>query len=158
MSAGDWAAAIDQLIRLRRNVLTFYTLPEESVELFRQNRGAILFANYGTQQLQMLREAGIDAGYVIPKEGALAWLDCWVVTQGTARPDLAMAWIDFALSPDVSRALTQRHGLGNTLEKPPGEQASDRLIWLEPVENPRQRARLWQQIVSGDRPGKVKAP
>lgn len=158
LDKGDWTAAIEQLVALRRNALTFYTLPEESVELFRQNRVAILFANYGTQQLQMLKAAGLDVGYVIPREGALAWLDCWVVTQGAANPALARAWIEFTLSPEVSRALTQRHGLGNTLEKPPGESPADRLIWLEPVENPRQRARLWQQIVSGDRPGKVKAP
>lgn len=155
----DWAAAIDQLIALRRNVLTFYTLPEESVELFRQNRAAILFANYGTQQLQLLRDAGIDAGYVIPKEGALAWLDCWVVSAGSRQPGLAKSWIDFTLSPEMSGALSSRHGLGNTLSGAPKDRsaAPERLIWLQPVEDIKRRTRLWQRIISGALPAKVHA-
>lgn len=156
LQEADWAPVIEQLIALRRNVLSFYSLPEDSVELFRQNKIAILFANYGTQQLQMLKAAGLDVGYAIPREGAMAWLDCWVVTAGSKNPALANAWINFTLSPEVSRALTLRHGLGNTLEKPDSENAGDRLVWLEPVEDPGRRARLWQQIVSGDRPGKVR--
>lgn len=156
LQGADWAPVIEQLIALRRNVLSFYSLPEDAVELFRQNKIAVLFANYGTQQLQMLKAAGLDVGYAIPREGAMAWLDCWVVTAGSKNPALANAWINFTLSPEVSRALTLRHGLGNTLEKPAGENAGDRLVWLEPVEAPGRRAKLWQQIVSGDRPGKVR--
>lgn len=44
---------VNHLIALRRNVLTFYTLPEESVELFRHHAVALLFANYGRQQLKL---------------------------------------------------------------------------------------------------------
>ncbi|HET6718204.1 MAG TPA: extracellular solute-binding protein, partial [Rhodocyclaceae bacterium] len=156
LQEADWAPVIEQLIALRRNVLSFYALPEDSVELFRQNKVAVLFANYGTQQLQLLKAAGLDVGYTIPREGAMAWLDCWVVTAGSQNPALANTWINFTLSPEVSRALTLRHGLGNTLQKPAGENPGDHLIWLEPVEDPARRARLWQQIVSGDRPGKVR--
>lgn len=156
LQEADWAPVIEELIALRRNVLSFYSLPEDSIELFRQNKIAVLFANYGTQQLQLLKAAGLDVGYSIPREGAMAWLDCWVITAGSKNPALANNWINFTLSPEVSGALTLRHGLGNTLEKPAGGNASDRLVWLEPVENPGRRARLWQQIVSGDRPGKVR--
>jgi putative spermidine/putrescine transport system substrate-binding protein len=155
LQEADWAPLIEQLIALRRNVLSFYALPEDSVELFRQNKIVILFANYGTQQLQMLKAAGLDVGYTIPREGALAWLDCWAVTAGSKNPALANAWINFTLSPEASRALTLRHGLGNTLVKPAGESPGDHLVWLEPVEDPNRRGRLWQQIISGDRPGKV---
>lgn len=161
LAAADWAPAIEQLIALRRNVLSFYSLPEESVDLFRQNRVAILFANYGTQQLQLLRAAGLDVGYVIPREGALAWLDCWVVTAGSEQAALAKAWIDFTLTPEVSQALTQRHGLGNTLQASASDSGSnsgaDPLIWLQPVEDPPRRARLWQRIISGDQASKVNA-
>src|SRR5438132_2384218 len=76
----SYPAVVDQLIALRRNVLTFYSLPEEAVELFRNNKVALLFANYGTQQVQQLKKAGADIGYAIPREGARAWLDCWTVT------------------------------------------------------------------------------
>jgi putative spermidine/putrescine transport system substrate-binding protein len=138
------------LIALRRNVLTFYSLPEESVQLFREHKAALLFANYGTQQVQQLRKAGADIGYVIPKEGALAWLDCWTVTSGARNKPLAEAWIDYMLEADVGRALVERQGLANTVDSG-NSAAGSKIIWLEPVENPNRRSSVWARIVSGDR-------
>jgi putative spermidine/putrescine transport system substrate-binding protein len=140
------------LIDLRRNVLTFYSLPEESVALFRQHKVAVLFANYGQQQLKMLRDSGADVGYVIPKEGALAWLDCWAMTRGAKNKNLAERWINYMLEPKVSAELTRRQGLANTLEPSASSQESDKILWLEPVENDQRRAALWSRVLSGDRP------
>lgn len=142
---------VAHLIALRRNVLTFYSLPEESVELFRDHKAALLFANYGTQQVQQLRNAGADIGYAIPKEGALAWLDCWTVTRGARDKALAEAWIDHMLDKAASQALVQRQGLANTVDAAPAAAGLDRIIWLEPVEDAARRAALWSRIVSGDR-------
>jgi putative spermidine/putrescine transport system substrate-binding protein len=154
----DWPATVNRLIALRRNVLTFYTQPEESIELFKAHKVALLFANYGSQQLQLLRAAGADVGYAIPREGALAWLDCWVITRGARNKALAEAWINYFLSPEPSKALVSRQGLANTISPSPYHRASDRLIWLEPVEDVERRSLLWERIVSGDRAGKVLAP
>lgn len=154
----DWPAAVDRLIALRRNVLTFYGQPEESVAVFMEHGVALMFANYGRQQLKMLREAGADVGYVIPREGALAWLDCWAVTRGARDSKLAAAWIDYLLEEAAGRALVERQGLASTTSPSPLHRAGDRLIWLEPVENPERRIRLWRRIVSGDRASKVLAP
>ena len=86
---------MDQLIALRRNAQRFYTQPEESVELFKNGHAALMFANYGSQQIKLLRAAGVDVGYSIVSEGALAWLDCWVITRAARNPALAQAWINF---------------------------------------------------------------
>lgn len=152
----DWPQAVASLVALRRNVLGFYTLPEESVELFQRHRAALLFANYGTQQLQLLREAGANVGYVIPREGALAWLDCWVIARGVKNPALASAWINYTLERDVSQLLASRHGLSSTVAT--GADAQSRLLWLEAVEDVERRSRLWERIMSGDSVGKVLAP
>ncbi len=144
----------DHLIALRRNVLTFYTLPEESVALFRQHSAALMFANYGRQQLKLLRDAGADVGYVIPQEGALAWLDCWAVTRGVKNRDLAERWINFMLERPVSRELTRRQGLSNTIEADTETRDADKIIWLEPVEDDKRRSALWGRIISGDLPGR----
>jgi len=40
----EFGKVAERLIALRRNVLTFYALPEESVELFREHSVALLFA------------------------------------------------------------------------------------------------------------------
>ena len=78
LSPAQTLAVAHKLIDLRRNLLTYYTLPEEATALFVQHRAALMFGNYGTQQVELLRRAGADVGYVIPDEGALAWLDCWL--------------------------------------------------------------------------------
>lgn len=158
VSERSWPDLVDRLIKLRRNVLTFYTRPEESVELFRKHGVALLFANYGTQQLQLLRQAGADVGYAIPREGALAWLDCWAITRAAGNRDLAHAWIDHMLDDAPSQALVRRQGLANTVTAAPDQRADARLIWLEPVEDVARRTRLWQRIIAGDRANKVLAP
>jgi putative spermidine/putrescine transport system substrate-binding protein len=158
IASDDFAQIGEQLIALRRNVLTFYALPEEAVSLFREHQVALLFANYGRQQLKQLRDAGADVGYVIPREGALAWLDCWAISRGARDLALAEAWIDFSLEPPMSHALVERQGLSNTLEEPTDADQPGRLVWLRPVEDAERRARLWERILSGERPPLAEAP
>jgi len=154
----EFGKAVEKLIALRRNVLTFYTLPEESVELFREHSVAVLFANYGRQQFKQLRDAGADVGYVIPSEGALAWLDCWAVSRGAKNQRLAENWINYMLDTSVSRELTLRQGLSNTIEPDPLANNADKIIWLEPVEDSKRRTVLWSRIISGDLPEKLLLP
>lgn len=158
IAAAELPRTVDRLVALRRNVLGFYTQPEESVELFRSHRVALLFANYGTQQLQLLKAAGADVGYVIPREGALAWLDCWVVTRGARDLALVNAWIDYTLEEKVSGLLVSRQGLANTIAASPAHGTDDHLLWLEPVEDVARRERMWGRIISGDRAARVLGP
>ena len=141
-----------KLIDLRRNLLTYYTLPEEATAFFVQHKVALMFGNYGTQQLAQLRRAGADVGYVIPDEGALAWLDCWAMTSAAANRPLALAWINYMLEPDVSALLIQRQGLANTLTPSPESNLNAHLIWTRPVADVQRREALWSKIVSGDLP------
>jgi putative spermidine/putrescine transport system substrate-binding protein len=154
---GQLGPLAKDLVALRRNVRAFYSLPEESLELFRKHRIAVMHANYGQQQLKQLRDAGLDVGYVVPREGALAWLDCWAITRQSTQIELATEWINYMLEPAVSGALTRRQGLANTLEEPPALSAdapAGAIVWLEPVEDEARRAQLWQRILSGDRPNR----
>jgi len=151
LNATQMRAIAHKLVDLRRNLLTYYTLPEEATAFFIQHNVALMFGNYGTQQLELLRRAGADVGYVIPDEGVLAWLDCWSMTRATADPALALAWINYMLEPEVSRLLTQRQGLANTLTDPAAHSDIARIVWIGPVENIQRREDLWARIVSGDR-------
>lgn len=158
LTRSDWPRAVDRLVDLRRNVLGFYTQPEESVQLFMRHGAALMFANYGMQQVHLLKAAGADIGYVIPREGALAWLDCWAITRRARDPALAHAWIDHLLGDLASDLLVKEQGLANTLTESEASRAENRLLWLEPAENAERRDRLWQRIRSGDRAAKVLAP
>jgi len=141
-----------KMIATRRNLLTYYNLPEEATELFVQHKAALMFGNYGTQQMTSLRLAGADVGYVIPDEGALAWLDCWAMTRSVVNRALALDWINFMLEPSVSGLLTQRQGLANTLTVSLESSDTGHIVWLQPVEDIQNREALWSRIVSGDRP------
>lgn len=149
--------AVARLVALRRNVLGFYTTPDESVQLFMRHHAALMFANYGWQQVHLLEAAGADVGYVLPREGALAWLDCWVITRAARDPALAHAWIDHLLGRQASELLVSRQGLANTVTDSAATRAGSRLLWLEPVENSHQRESLWARIYSGDRAERVLA-
>lgn len=144
-----------KLIDLRRNALAFYSQPEEATALFMERKATLMLANYGSQQVQQLRQAGADIGYFVPHEGALAWLDCWAISKGVRQTGLAEAWINYMLEPQVGRALTTRQGLPNTLEESKELKPDAPLIWLKPVEDAARRAQLWDQVISGDRPERL---
>jgi putative spermidine/putrescine transport system substrate-binding protein len=151
LDATQMRVIAQKLVDLRRNLLTYYTLPEEATAVFIQHKAALMFGNYGTQQVELLRRAGADVGYVIPEEGALAWLDCWSMTRSAADRPLALAWIDYMLEPAVSALLTQRQGLANTLSAPVDNSGNAHIVWIGPVEDIQRREDLWARIVSGDR-------
>lgn len=157
LSAGDLTRVTKKLVDLRRNVLSFYSAPEEAVQLFQKNEIAYMYGNYGMQQVKQLKAAGADVGYVIPREGALAWLDCWAVSAGRKNQKLAETWIDYMLEKKVSQTLTDRQGLRNTLMPAASITATAmdspgnaRILWLEPVEDVMKRKVLWGQIIAGD--------
>ncbi len=149
MSSAELNEAAKQLIKLRRNVLTFYTTADEATQWFKQYDIALVFANYGTQQVKALKDAGADIGYVIPREGALAWLDCWAISNAVKNRLLAESWINYMLEKSVSEHLTSAHGLANTVTPFPDSKPGDKILWLQPLENPAKRKALWDKILSG---------
>ncbi len=150
----DWKLLVGDLIELRRNVLGFYVQPEEALKLYREHNAVLLFANYGSQQLHTFKSAGLDVGYTVPKEGALAWLDCWAIVSKSTHKKLAEAWINYMLDPGVSNYLVVRQGLSNTLTDS-SERSKDILYWLQPPEDINKRMLLWKRIISGDQLEKV---
>lgn len=154
----QWPATVDRLIDLRRNVSGFYTQPEESVALFMKRKAALMYANFGSQQVKLLKAAGADVGYALPREGALAWLDCWVISRGARNTALAAAWINYMLEEKPGEALLQRQGLANTTSESPFFTPDARIVWLEAAESEERRNQLWGRIISGDRANKVLQP
>jgi spermidine/putrescine transport system substrate-binding protein len=52
------------------------------------------------QELKAEKAAG-EAGYVVPSEGTLFWLDTWVMLAEAPHPNAAYAWLDFIHEPEV---------------------------------------------------------
>ncbi|MCG9661790.1 Putrescine-binding periplasmic protein precursor [Vibrio mediterranei] len=138
-----------KLISLRENTLTFYRSLEEATELFNRFELSIMFANFGHQQVDSLKKTGANIEYTIPKEGALAWLDCWSILSTSKQTELAHRWIDFVLEPWVQLELTKRHGLQSPLNQFSESDNKEKLIWLSPVESPEKREAMWDSVYSG---------
>ena len=156
LSTAEMNQTIKKLLKLREQMPLFYTGPDESIRLFIQSKAALMFANYGNQQFKQLQAINPDIGYIIPKEGALAWLDCWAITTGAKNKRLAEKWINFTLEKNVSTALTRRQALSNTLVA--GNLSDDdKIIWLEPSENFSLRAQYWDRIRAGNARKSIKS-
>jgi spermidine/putrescine-binding protein len=52
------------------------------------------------QELAELVEQG-DAGYTVPSEGTLFWMDTWVMMADAPHPNAAYAWLDFIHRPEI---------------------------------------------------------
>ena len=82
LDAEQMAAVKAKLIDLKHNVLSFYTTSDEAQQIYQNNDVALIWANYGQQQLKALQDVGAHVAYINPSEGALAWLDNWVISKG----------------------------------------------------------------------------
>ena len=146
LSAEQLAAAKKKLIDLKKNVLSFYTTADEALQIYQNNDVALIWANYGQQQMKAMTDAGAHVAYINPKEGALAWLDTWALTSGVKDKELAEQWVNFVLQKKIGEQLSQRTGFGNTVAPFPSAGENDTMVWLEFVEDPTKRADLWNEI------------
>lgn len=107
-----------------------------------------------------------DIRYVIPKEGAIRWVDVMAIPKDAKHPGNAQAFIDYLLDPKVSAAITDAVGYANpnkdatALVEPdiannagvyPPDDVRAKLV--DPKSLPeavqRQRVRAWTAIKSG---------
>ena len=135
-----------KLIDMKHNLLSLYSTADEALQLYQQNDVAIIWANYGQQQVKMMKAAGAPIAYVNAKEGALAWLDTWAMTSGVKNKELAEKWVNFVLQKKIGEQLSQRTGFGNTVVETGSANPNDKLVWLEFVEDPTKRSDLWNEI------------
>ena len=54
LSADQMAKIKEKLIALKGNVLSFYTTPDEALQLYKSNDVALIWANYGQQQVKAM--------------------------------------------------------------------------------------------------------
>jgi spermidine/putrescine-binding protein len=138
-----------KLIEQKKLVLTYYAGFEDGVNIFSQG-GVKLMFSMGEPQVGMLKEKGVKAAMTIPKEGAVGWLDCWVVSVGAKDTELAYKWINLMLRREVGAHLGEKHGYGNTTEPKANEKAgltyADKLIYLQAPEDFQKRTELWNEV------------
>lgn len=146
LSAEQMEQVKAKLIALKGNVLSFYSTADEALQIYQNNDVALIWANYGQQQVKAMKDAGAHIAYVNPSEGALAWLDTWAMTSGVKDKELAEQWVNFLMQKKIGEQLTERTGFGNTVAPSANAGADDKLVYLEAVEDPTKRSDLWNEI------------
>jgi len=146
LSADQFATVKAKLLELKPNVLSFYTTADEALQIYQNNDVALIWANYGQQQLKAMQKAGAHVAYIAPTEGSLSWLDNWALTSGAKDPDAAAKWVNFLLDKRIGAQLSERTGFGNTAAASSNANDNDKLVWLESVEDPLKRSDLWNEI------------
>ena len=136
-----------KLIDMKHNLLSLYSTADEALQLYQQNDVALIWANYGQQQVKMMKDAGAPIAYVNAKEGALAWLDTWAMTSGVKNKELAEKWVELRAAEEDLRRAVRAQGFGNTVVEFPsaGAERQDRLA-ARRSRIPTKRADLWNEI------------
>jgi putative spermidine/putrescine transport system substrate-binding protein len=146
LSADQLEKVKSKLVDFKKDVLSFYTTADEAQQIYQNNDVALIWANYGQQQLKALQKVGAHVAYVNPSEGALSWLDNWAMTSGVKDKAAAEKWVNFLLQKKIATELSDRTGFGNTVVASGSANESDKLVWLETVEDPLKRSDLWNEV------------
>jgi putative spermidine/putrescine transport system substrate-binding protein len=145
LSDEQFAQVKDALIEMKRLLVTYYTGFDEGVEIWKQNDVVASLA-MGEFQAQKMLSQNMPIKYIIPKEGAIGWLDCLLLSAGAQNVDLAYAWFDHVLQKKIGEELTAKNAYGNVVSPTPGMEYADRLSWLLPPEDFNKRIAVWNEV------------
>ncbi len=134
-----------KLIEQKKLLLSYYNGFDDGVEMWKKNKIVAMFALTELQAKKMI-DQGLHVKYIIPKEKAIGWLDCMLLTAAAKEPDLAMAWMNFVSEKRIGAELFKKYNYGNTTGESPGMDYSERLSWLQPPEDFNKRVNLWTEV------------
>jgi spermidine/putrescine transport system substrate-binding protein len=97
----------DVLLKARKCARAFYSGFGDAANYFAS--GDVVIGNsLGSIITLLAREKGASVAEVVPKEGALGWVDTWAITKGGAdKLDLAYKWINWEQSPRVQEMVSK---------------------------------------------------
>ena len=149
LSDTQFTAIKDLLLAQKRNMVAYYAGFDEGASIFAQGGLDLMFA-MAEPQVEMIRSKGTDVDMVIPKEGAIGWVDCWAICAGATNRALAHQWLNAMLMPDACSHLSDEYHYGNSVDQAAnlrsGYTYADRLTFLEAPESFTRRAALWNEV------------
>ncbi|KXH87008.1 PotD/PotF family extracellular solute-binding protein [Sporosarcina sp. HYO08] len=89
---------------------TYWKTGEEFAQLFSSEQISVALAWSG-QSSDMTKE-GQPLKYIVPKEGAIGWVDTWAIVKDSKNKEIAKQFIDFMISTEWQTTLAKDYGLG----------------------------------------------
>lgn len=94
----DLEAIKKELIEQKGLNQTYWKTGDQFSKLFANNQ--ISLGLFWSGQAAAMKNDGHPIKYVIPKEGAIGWVDNWAIVKGTNNKDIALQFIDFMISKE----------------------------------------------------------
>lgn len=109
-SADPLAAARDDLLNLKPHLLAFETNYKPLL-----SSGEACMSLGWNGDAAALNAQGVPIKYVVPSEGSQIWEDDWAIAEGAPNPELAHAFLNFVMRPEVAvqEARYTRYATGN---------------------------------------------
>lgn len=96
----DELAAAGEVVRDWKRVVALFDVEEGKAGLI--DGRFVIAQNYNGDMMQAMAD-NPDLGFFVPKEGSSVTIDDFVISSGTAIPDLAHAFINHMLDPEMAR-------------------------------------------------------
>lgn len=110
LSADQLQTVKDKLMQLKPNIRTLWS---SSPDLVQQMTNGDVTVGYGwNDQYAHVKEAGTDVTYATPSEGRMGWACGFMILKNTQHYDLALKYLDAAISPDSCAAAIDKYFLG----------------------------------------------
>jgi putative spermidine/putrescine transport system substrate-binding protein len=108
--AKDWQKGTDRLLKLKPNIKAFYSTDAASQEMLVRGETPIeimLSGNY-----YYVKDHGAPVAMAMPKEGAVAGVNCIGINNGSKKLDLAYKFLDIAFRPEIQGAIAKAMQVG----------------------------------------------
>jgi putative spermidine/putrescine transport system substrate-binding protein/spermidine/putrescine transport system substrate-binding protein len=145
LSDDEFKLVKEKLIEQKKLLLSYYAGFDDGVEIWKKNKIVAMFA-MGEIQAKKMLDQGMKIKYIIPKENAVGWLDCLLLSSGTKENGLAHAWFDFVLDKKIGADMTAKFNYGNTTSAVTGMDYAKGLSWLQPPEDFNKRVNTWNEV------------
>ncbi|WP_219834978.1 PotD/PotF family extracellular solute-binding protein [Paenibacillus sp. R14(2021)] len=104
----DLDAIKQKLIKQKPLNRTYWKTGDEFAKLYAG--GTVDIGLMWSGQTAAMKKEGQHIKYVIPKEGAIGWVDNWAIVKGTRNPELAHQFIDFMIDKKFQEDWVNRGG------------------------------------------------
>jgi len=169
--SGDWEKVSDQLIDWKNNARTFTSGLDSEFGVLTNEDADILLGGNDPILVMQFKEAGIEDTFTSygPTEGAVCWIDGWVITKPTEGKslDLALKYIDYMIGDQGQKELAGLIGFG--IVNPAGREGYEphllnKCSWFDgsidevpfplyimvPEDDPGRRVELWNKVKATD--------
>lgn len=101
----NWDKLWDAVREQHKLILKYWSSGMEMQQMFTNKE--IAAGEFWSGRTLNLQNQGVPVGYVIPKEGASTWVECWCIPKGSRKKYTAEVLMNYMLSSEAGRRMSE---------------------------------------------------